>query len=338
LWGFKGSDNSKGMSFVLSTHDRWFERLKAANSPFLRPYITGEDITAGTYKNPPRYVIDCMDLPLHQVQVTCAETRAFLDSEVRPSRLVEHLKSYPGLSDRWWQMWNHRAEQYRELRKQDACVAIPVVSKHVDVVVMPSGYVYTNKVCVLKKPDATALLSLLSSFYEAWVGEQGGTMRADTLTITLEKCVQAFPLSKSRAIDPDGLIVEWYRLVDAAMSEWGGGFTSVFNHMSDEEDQSGTASSMRSHRCLIDKCVADAYGWTDIDLDHGFYETKQGIRFTISETARREVVQRLLRLNHERFAEEEKQGLHGKKGARRKKVASPRVNDESTLFQIAGDE
>ena len=55
----------------------------------------------------------------------------------------------------------------------------------------------------------------------------------------------------------------------------------------------------------MDKAVATAYGWQDLDLGHGFHETKQGIRFTISETARREVLDRLLALNHQRHAEEE---------------------------------
>jgi len=67
-----------------------------------------------------------------------------------------------------------------------------------------------------------------------------------------------------------------------------------------------------------------AYGWTSLDLGHGFHETKQGIRFTISESARREVLARLLKLNHERYAEEVKQGLHdeGKKKAKAKPVAA----------------
>ena len=47
--------------------------------------------------------------------------------------------------------------------------------------------------------------------------------------------------------------------------------------------------------------------------DHGFHDTKQGVRFTISEPARREVLQRLLKLNHARYAEEVQQGLHAKK-------------------------
>ena len=59
--------------------------------------------------------------------------------------------------------------------------------------------------------------------------------------------------------------------------------------------------------------MSAAYGWTDLDFGHGFHETKQGVRYTISEPARREVLARLLKLNHERYAEEVKQGLHEKK-------------------------
>lgn len=71
---------------------------------------------------------------------------------------------------------------------------------------------------------------------------------------------------------------------------------------------------LRDLQVEMDKAVIKAYGWGDLDLRHGFYETKQGIRFTISEAARREVLARLLKLNHERYEEEVRQGLHDKKG------------------------
>ena len=74
---------------------------------------------------------------------------------------------------------------------------------------------------------------------------------------------------------------------------------------------------LRDLHVEMDKAVAAAYGWDDLDLGHGFHETKQGTRFTISESARREVLARLLKLNHERYAEEVKQGLHEKGGGRR---------------------
>jgi hypothetical protein len=64
----------------------------------------------------------------------------------------------------------------------------------------------------------------------------------------------------------------------------------------------------------MDRAVAAAYGWDDLDLGHGFHRTKQGLRFTIIEEARREVLGRLLALNHARYEEEERLGLHEKKG------------------------
>ena len=93
----------------------------------------------------------------------------------------------------------------------------------------------------------------------------------------------------------------------------------------------------------MDNAVAAAYGWTDFDLDHGFHETKQGVRYTISEPARREVLARLLKLNHERYAEEVKQGLHEKKKGTASKPAAEKtpakpVKDEATLFPAQEDD
>jgi hypothetical protein len=55
-----------------------------------------------------------------------------------------------------------------------------------------------------------------------------------------------------------------------------------------------------------------------LDLGHGFLDTKQGVRFTLSEPARRTVLDRLLALNHQRYEEEVKAGLHDK-GAKKSK-------------------
>jgi hypothetical protein len=81
-------------------------------------------------------------------------------------------------------------------------------------------------------------------------------------------------------------------------------------------------SILRSKKTSIDFGVLHAYGWDDLDLGHGFHETKQGIRFTISEDARREVLQRLLKLNHERYKEEVSAGLHGKTATPKKSSAA----------------
>ena len=78
--------------------------------------------------------------------------------------------------------------------------------------------------------------------------------------------------------------------------------------------------------------VAAAYGWSDLDLGHGFHEAKQGVRYTIIEPARREVLARLLKLNHERYAEEKRRGLHEpKKVAKAKGRTKPETS--GSLFE-----
>ena len=104
------------------------------------------------------------------------------------------------------------------------------------------------------------------------------------------------------------------------------GLTKTYNRFHDPDETSADIQKLRQLHVEMDNAVAVAYGWTDLDLGHDFHETKQGVRYTISEPARREVLARLLKLNHERYAEEVKQGLHEKKkhkATRGKKKAEP---------------
>jgi hypothetical protein len=75
---------------------------------------------------------------------------------------------------------------------------------------------------------------------------------------------------------------------------------------------------LREFHVELDSSVAKSYGWTDLDLDHNFHDRKQGIGFTINPTARQEILDRLLELNHQRYAEEVAQGLHEKRSAKGK--------------------
>ena len=103
------------------------------------------------------------------------------------------------------------------------------------------------------------------------------------------------------------------------------GLTSTYNRFHDSDEASADIQKLRQLHVEMDNAVAAAYGWTDLDLGHGFHETKQGVRYTFGGPARREVLARLLKLNHERCAEEVKQGLHEKKKPKppKKKANTP---------------
>jgi hypothetical protein len=85
---------------------------------------------------------------------------------------------------------------------------------------------------------------------------------------------------------------------------------------------------LRELHVQMDEVVLDAYGWNDIVLKHDFYEEdylseNDRIRYTIHPEARKEVLKRLLELNHNIHAEEVADGLHDKKGT--KKESKPKI-------------
>jgi len=96
------------------------------------------------------------------------------------------------------------------------------------------------------------------------------------------------------------------------------GLTKTYNRFHDPNGTADDIQKLRELHIEMDREVAITYGWQDLDLGHGFHKTKQGDLFTISETARREVLDRLLELNHQRYAEEVAQDLHDKKNAKGK--------------------
>lgn len=94
------------------------------------------------------------------------------------------------------------------------------------------------------------------------------------------------------------------------------GSTEIYNRFHDPKETAADIAELRRLHVEMDQAVAAAYGWENQPLEHGFHATKQGTRYTISETARREVLDRLLELNHQRYAEEVADGLHEKKASK----------------------
>jgi len=76
----------------------------------------------------------------------------------------------------------------------------------------------------------------------------------------------------------------------------------------------------------MDKTVLKAYGYEDINLAHDFYEVdylpeNDRVQYTISPDARKEVLKRLLKLNHEIHEQEVKAGQHVKGTTKKKQKA-----------------
>jgi len=95
---------------------------------------------------------------------------------------------------------------------------------------------------------------------------------------------------------------------------------------------------LRRLHVALDNAVRDAYGWTDLNLGHDFVEVEtlpenDRVRHTISPAARKEVLRRLLALNHQRAKEEAAKAPATKtRGAGRK--SAPTLATGPGLFEV----
>ena len=108
------------------------------------------------------------------------------------------------------------------------------------------------------------------------------------------------------------------------------GLTDTYNRLHDEADRTPEIVTLRELHVALDYAVRDAYGWNDLDFEHGFHPVRgQGVRYTFSPDAAVEVLYRLLELNRTRYEGEVASGLHDKKNSK----ASAKADDTAgTLF------
>jgi hypothetical protein len=114
------------------------------------------------------------------------------------------------------------------------------------------------------------------------------------------------------------------------MHTHGEGLRQTYNRFHNPEETGKDISELRTLHVEMDYAVAAAYDWHDLDLGHGFHQTAQGLRYTISEEARREVLDRLLALNFKRYEEEVHEGLHDKKRKGSKKTTTAKSRGKRT--------
>jgi hypothetical protein len=187
------------------------------------------------------------------------------------------------------------------------------VAKYFFVVWCPGNWVYSDATNVFAYEDDGHAAVLSSTFHDAWARKYSGSLKFD-LRYSPTDCLQNFPFPNDVAVlDEIGDRYLSYRK-ETLLAE-NQGLTKVYNRVHEQpDDQSERMVELRGLRRELDRAVADAYGWSELKLDHDFRETPLGLRYTISEPIKTEVLDRLLELNHVRYAEEVRQGLHDGKG------------------------
>ena len=307
-----------GMGFVL-TPDEAHGLLVAdrRNADVVRPYLIGHDLNQRPDGSPSRWVIDFRDWPEERAREYLAPF-ARVEHLVRPER-ANNKRDARRL--RWWQFAERSHNLYRAIAPLDRCIVIAQISSVVQPTFTPTDRVLDQKLVVFAYDDDAHFGLLTSGFHWWWTVTRASTLET-RVSYTPTDVFDTFcqPALTGAMSSLGGQLYAHRR---ALMVERQEGLTKTYNRVHAPDEHADDIVRLREIHVSLDNVVRDAYGWDDLDLGHDFHDTKFGMRFTFAPEPRQEVLDRLLELNHERYAMELRQGLHGKpKGNPRRRVTA----------------
>ena len=297
-----------GDGFLLSPEEaQRIVESDARHESILFPYLVAEDLASRPDQTCSRWVINFHDWSLDTAE-GFLECMRIVRERVLPHRAQVRRKSY---RERWWQFAERQETMLAATAGLQRVLVGPQTAKWWAVTFVPNGWVYSHATTVFCFEDGASAAVLSSVFHEAWMQRHSGSLRQFP-RYSASDCFENFAFPE-RVSDLDEVGDRFLSFRKETLLAEDQGLTKVYNRVHEHpEDTSGRIEELRRLRRNLDRAVADAYGWSDLDLDHGFRETPFGLRYTISGAVKTEALDRLLEINHSRYAEEVAKGLHAK--------------------------
>ena len=295
------------------------------NAEVLFPYLGGEDLNQSPTQKAPRWIINFFDWPEEKAR-QYSDCFTIVDEKVKPERQERkangEFKKRKPMPQLYWIYAEKRPKLYETIKPMERVLAISEVSKTVQPVFVRTGQVLSHTTVVFAYDDDFHFGVLTSGFHYRWAVRYGSSMRTDTRYTPSDVFGTLPQPPHSAAVASAGKALNDSR--SKLMAERQLGLTDVYNLVHDPDVRSDRPiRRLRDLHVDLDLAVRDAYKWSKLDLEHGFHHVRgQGVRFTFSPQAGDEVLDRLLKLNKERYEAEVAAGLH----ARAKKTRVPRVS------------
>ena len=350
-----------GKGFVLEPREaiKLIEK-NPKNKEVLFPYLNGADLNTSPDQSPSRWVINFFDWPEEKCRNEYPDCFEILERLVKPERQRKNEKGQYSLRkplpQKWWIYADKRPKLYRKIGPLERVIVVAQVSKTVAFEFVNNDKVFDAKLIVFSLNRYQYFSFLQSSLHYNWAWKYCTTMKAD-LTYTPNAIFQTFPFPQNlsskieSSLEQEGEKYHSHR--QKFMLKVQIGLTKTYNlfHQKDlsiediikasKQPQEICESAyediikLRELQKQMDGAVLQAYGWLDIDLAHDFYEVdylpeNDRIRYTISPDARKEILKRLLKLNHEIHEQELMEGK-SKKGKSKKKT-KPDDSNQLELF------
>lgn len=298
------------------------------NRDVILPYINGKDLNSDPEQRPSRWVITFWDWPEEKAQ-EYEEPYRIVRELVRPERQRQgpdgKYQLRKPLPHRWWQYAEKRPGLYHAIgrghpfmnhpdgwnpdtRPMDRVLVCSEVTKHLAFCLIPNVYIMSANVDVFPEDDPGFFAVVQSSIHEVWARKLSSKLET-RLKYSPGNAFETFPFPlthSSPLLRKRGQ--EYLALRADIMRANNIGLTQLYNMFHDQGCTAPLLHALRTLHKEIDLAVALAYEWHDLDLEHAFHrvpDLPEGdqVRYTISETARRDILTRLSRLNRERFTE-----------------------------------
>ncbi|MFI5657444.1 Eco57I restriction-modification methylase domain-containing protein [Streptomyces sp. NPDC051684] len=292
------------------------------NKDVLFPYLNGEDLNQRPGSTASRWVINFHDWSEEEA----AEYEEVFEIAERDVKPVRQRKKDDGtyalrtpLPQRWWHYADKRPELYAMIADLERVIVIARVSKTAMPALIPTDQVVSEQIIVFPLSNTAQLSALSSSLHYWWTLKHSGDMRGD-LRYTPSDAYETFPRpDETPRLHAAGDALESAQ--HTSMSTRTIGLTKLYNLVHDESETAPDIQAVRDAHVEVDQAVAESYSWQDLDLKHGFYDTRQGPRYTIAPDVQTEVLDRLLELNHARYQAELEAGLHNPDAKKRRAAA-----------------
>jgi hypothetical protein len=306
------------------------------------PYLNGEDLNSRPDQSPSRWVINFQDWPLSRTEggtwQGSTEKRQkewlrtglvprdypdpvaadypiclkIVEEKVKPERQRKRSDGAfvlrKPLPQRWWHYAEKRPALYATIAQRSRVLVVARTAKYRAYCFTSTHQVLDVNLVVFAMAGLPEFAVMQSNVHEIWVNANSSTLETRQ-GYRPSDCFETFPFP----VDVSALesVAEGYSAARLrAMETKEEGLTKIYNRLHDPQEIARDIGQLRDLQASIDLAVAQAYGWTDLQLRHDFYEVPQGVRFTVSDHARREVLARLFQLNHERYSKEVSLGLH----------------------------
>jgi hypothetical protein len=293
-----------GMGFTLSPEAaaELIEKDRR-NAEVLFPYLNTDDLCSRPCGTASRWIINFFDWPLSRAE-QFEECLAMVRERVKPERDKNPI-AYR--RNNWWLYASAAHSLYALLRDLDRAIAMPLTSKVMLPMLLNTGIVFDQTIVVIAS-DSEALFGVMSStIHRSWARKYGGTLTTRPRYIQTD-CFETFPFPAEEVpIAEYGHELSEYR--GELSNSLQLGLTKIYNRVNNPSDAHPEILRLREIHAKLDEAVARAYGWSDLELGHGFHETDEGLRWTVAADARDELLDRLLELNHDRHRAELANGL-----------------------------